>query len=33
MAILNDKLKELAIVEESLAKLNRKLNVQKDKFE
>lgn len=33
MAILNAKLEELRVVEDSLAELNRQLNEQKDAFE
>lgn len=33
MAVLNEKLEELRIVEESLAELNRQLNEQKEAFE
>lgn len=33
MAILNAKLEELKVVEDSLAELNRQLNEQKDAFE
>lgn len=33
MAILNSKLEELRVVEDSLAELNRQLNEQKEAFE